>query len=157
MAAGRPSKYKKKYCKDLIEHCSKEGRSFASFCALIGIGRATFNRWTEDHEEFREARNTAGEIQQEFFEKLALSSAAGTKSGQKMNSSMIQFILSRRFKDYRNQQHIESNTTLKAAVESKVEATMIPADQEEQEEELLRRAERIKLRKEREAKANGKD
>jgi len=149
MGAGRPSKYKKKYCKLLIEHCSTNGNSFASFCAKHEIGRTTFQRWVEEHSEFRVAKELASDIQQEFFEKLALANAAGTKGAKNSNSSMIQFILARRFKDYRSQQYIESNTKVKSEIEAKVEATVSTMDEAELAEEMARRLERSKLREKR--------
>lgn len=51
---GRPTKYKREYCKALIEHMT-DGASIASFAASIDVGRSTINLWADHHPEFMEA------------------------------------------------------------------------------------------------------
>jgi hypothetical protein len=54
----RPTKYKKKYCKELYEHLKTSGICDAyavRFCAEIGICEDTFYRWVKVHPEFSEA------------------------------------------------------------------------------------------------------
>lgn len=153
---GRPSKFKKKYCKEIIEHCSQEARSFASWCAKERIARSTFNKWKDEIPEFSEACDIAAQLGQEFLEKLALSSAAGTKQGQKMNAGMIQFMLKSRYPDYRPATKIEStveqNLTASVDSRSKVETDISEEEQKRIDDEIERRLNRKLLRKERKAK-----
>ncbi len=107
MPAGRPTKYKKKYCEEVIEHM-KNGASFTSFAAKIGVPRETINRWEKKHEEFRLACKTAEEKSQQWWENFAMQSATGrlfdpVHKGKydKHNAGMIQFIMKQRFyRDY---------------------------------------------------------
>lgn len=94
MAAGRPAKYKKEYCEEIIEYftqprtkkvkveeiSSKNGKridkyetqanefpQLADFAHKIGVDRATLWRWTEEHEEFRNAYKKAKELQESWL------------------------------------------------------------------------------------------
>lgn len=55
MPAGRPSKYKKAFCDQLVEKMS-EGWSIESFCADVGIAKDTFYNWVKEHPEFSDAK-----------------------------------------------------------------------------------------------------
>ena len=149
---GRPSTFKKKYSKEIIEHCSKNAQSFASWCAANRIPRTTFNRWRDEIPDFRDACEIGAQLGQEFLEKLALSSAAGTKDGQKMNAGMIQFMLRSRYPDYRQEKFVETKSDIKSEIELKADAKISNLDDKEMEEEIERRLKRIQLRNERKKK-----
>lgn len=51
---GRPSLYKKSYCKRVIAW-GKEGKLPAYWCGQLGVGKSSLQRWCEEHEEFRVA------------------------------------------------------------------------------------------------------
>ena len=54
---GQPSKYKKKYCKQVVEHLSS-GFSFESFGAVIDVHRDSLYEWRKVHPEFSDAIKT---------------------------------------------------------------------------------------------------
>jgi hypothetical protein len=49
-----PSKYRERYCADVIKHCST-GASLTSFAASVNVCRATVGFWGRDHPEFHAA------------------------------------------------------------------------------------------------------
>lgn len=51
---GRPSKYSKHYCDEVIA-CMSLGFSLTAFAGEIGVARSTINEWMEVHPEFSEA------------------------------------------------------------------------------------------------------
>ena len=76
MPAGRPTTYKKQYCKMLVDHMSK-GLSFLSFAAEIKKPRAVLYEWLKKHKEFAEAKQEAEEASRLFWEKMGIGIAAG--------------------------------------------------------------------------------
>lgn len=54
MAFGRPPKYKREYCKQVIE-LGKQGKSVAQMCAHFDISRQTIDNWAKDNPDFLEA------------------------------------------------------------------------------------------------------
>ncbi len=57
---GRPSKYLKKYCQELIDHCAM-GLSLESFAATVGCCRETLWEWKKKHKDFFHAIKCAKE------------------------------------------------------------------------------------------------
>jgi len=55
MPAGQPTKYRKKYCEELIDHMS-QGYSFGSFAGKILVNRDTLFEWANKHKEFSDAK-----------------------------------------------------------------------------------------------------
>jgi len=72
---GRPSMYKKKYCKDLIKHMAK-GMSYETFGATIDVCKSTVYGW-EAHKEFLEAKKIGFQKCQAFWEELGIHGASG--------------------------------------------------------------------------------
>lgn len=111
--AGRPSKFKKRYCKDLIAHMEK-GLSFESFAPTIGVGRSTIYEWADCQEEFADAKKIATEHCRLFWEKLGI----GVASGKLKNGSAGAWIYNMkcRFpKEWRDEKNSdeEKNITIK--------------------------------------------
>lgn len=71
MPAGRPTLYRPEYCEQLIAH-RKQGLSFESFAAVVGVGRNTLYEWEKAHEEFRDAKARALGECLIFHEKLGI-------------------------------------------------------------------------------------
>ena len=68
---GRPSKYKKDYCEQLIEHMAK-GFSFESFAGKIRTTYRSLYTWTEKHDEFLQAKEIGQAANRLFWEDLSL-------------------------------------------------------------------------------------
>ena len=107
---GRPSKYKKRYCKEIIDWMSK-GKSIAAFCAHLKVSRSRILDWVNAHEEFREAYEIGTEAGQAWWENLLRAHATGVyeQSMPRSSETAIRFQLSRRFKDYQPTQRVEGN------------------------------------------------
>lgn len=87
---GRKSKYKIEYVNDLIEHM-KEGYSYKSFAAKIGVHVDTLYEWEKVYSEFSEAKKVAFSCSQAYWEDLGLQMA---KNG---NASVWKFNMKNRF------------------------------------------------------------
>ena len=97
MPGGQPTKYKKKYCKDIIKFFNvdpfdevevrtktrngdvvtyqKEGCEFptlAGFASSIGVHRDTIHEWTKVHKEFSDSLKKAKQIQQNILMQNAI-------------------------------------------------------------------------------------
>jgi len=92
------SKYKKIYAKRLEEH-GKSGRSFASFCAEIGICRAAGYKWIDRHEDFREAKELFDTFRVAMLEDIALEAAAGRLPASNFNA--LKLLLQSTAKEYK--------------------------------------------------------
>ena len=72
--SGRPSKYKKEFCKDLLDHMIA-GFSIESFPAAlyekykILTCRDTIYAWIDKHEEFSDSKKVGTAGQLKFYEK----------------------------------------------------------------------------------------
>jgi len=58
---GRPSKYKKRYCDDIIEW-AYEGTLPRQWSLKLGVARSTLNKWVEQYEDFSEAWELSKDI-----------------------------------------------------------------------------------------------
>lgn len=107
MPGGRPTKYKKRYCEDVIEHM-KNGASFNSFAAKIEVDDSQLRRWRQKYPEFYTACKIAEKKSLDWWENFAMQAATGRlhdpahKGKYKHhNVGMIQFIMKQRFyRDY---------------------------------------------------------
>lgn len=93
---GRPSDYKPEYCTQLISHMS-QGLSFETFAAVIGTSRATIYNWADNIPEFLDAKKTAMDLCQLFWEKKGLDGLYSTKECH-FNSSVWIFNMKARFR-----------------------------------------------------------
>lgn len=71
MPAGRPSKYNKAYCNEVIE-CLAEGHSITAFAGIIGVARSTIFEWAKEHPEFSDAIKVGQAKAVHFWEKIAI-------------------------------------------------------------------------------------
>lgn len=97
MGAGRPTKYKKQYCEDIVRffdvprtkskkitHITKSGvttfdktipedlPTLIAFAHKIGVTRSTLYQWAEDHPEFSDSLKKAVELSEDFLTKNGL-------------------------------------------------------------------------------------
>lgn len=77
---GRPSSYQDHYPGLLIEHM-REGGSFWSFAAVVGVSMQTLNVWLDKHDEFVEARQIGKALELQFWENVAMKTATGQMDG----------------------------------------------------------------------------
>lgn len=71
---GRPTKFKPEYCQKLIEHM-KQGLSFESFSAIIGVNQDTLHEWSKNPKKyagFLDAKKEAFAHARLFWEKLGI-------------------------------------------------------------------------------------
>src|SRR3954465_1630351 len=54
VAVGRPTKYDRRYCHDIVAFC-RHGYSITAFAGHIGVARSTIQEWAGAHEEFSAA------------------------------------------------------------------------------------------------------
>ena len=97
MPGGRPTKYKKKYCKELIDHMAK-GLSFRTFAAKIEVHHDTLYEWAEVYEEFSDAKSQAFNKCRLFWENLSIDQSTG--KNQKGNVTATIFNMKARFKEF---------------------------------------------------------
>lgn len=119
MPAGRPTKYKPEYCEMVVEHM-KNGKSLTSFAASIGAYRDIIYAWQRANPEFLHACKHAQALSQQWFEDFANQAMTGRLFDpeykgkyDKYNPNMLQFLMSRRFRDYNKEtQKDESSKNL---------------------------------------------
>ncbi len=111
MARGKKA-YKSEYCQQLIQHM-KEGKSFESFGAAIGLGRRTIYDWTKTYPEFEEAKEEGHAHALNFYEEMAITKIKGIptdkiEAPRMMDTALIIFFLKTRFRTvYSEKQEIE--------------------------------------------------
>lgn len=80
MPAGRPSKYKKKYCEELIKHMSL-GFGFDSFAADVSVHKDTLYEWAKQHKEFSDAKKLGQAKCLKYWERIGILGASGKLKG----------------------------------------------------------------------------
>lgn len=113
---GRPSNYDPAY-KKIVVDVMKQGKSIAAVAALIGVGRTKMWKWAEEHEDFRDALELGKELCQHYWEDLSQDISNGIASQcdikSKGNPGMVQFLMSRRFKDYYSRSEADIKSEVK--------------------------------------------
>jgi hypothetical protein len=59
----------------------REGGSFWSFAAVVGVSMQTLSVWLDKHEEFVEAKKIGKGLELQFWENVALKTATGQMDG----------------------------------------------------------------------------
>lgn len=112
----RPIKFKPEYCEMLIDHMSK-GFSYETFAGEINCGRTTLYDWERVHDDWKEAKATAMEKAQTFFEQRLVAKLAGQKfkniDTKLIDTSCLIFALKTRFhKTYSEKQKVEQDANV---------------------------------------------
>ena len=116
---GRPTKYRKKHCNEVIATMTK-GQSLTAFCAEINVDKDTVYQWAKKHPEFTDALKTAQRNCQAFWEKMLQATAMGKMPGASLGAQI--FWLKNRFpNDWRDK--IEQEVTM-----SNIEPVVIETD-----------------------------
>lgn len=71
---GRPTKYRPKYCEQIIEFMA-EGKSKEAFAGHIGVSRRRIPDWSKKHKEFGRAVEIGTAKSQNFWEELGIQMA----------------------------------------------------------------------------------
>lgn len=106
MPGGRPTKYRKEYCEQLIQHASK-GKSFESFGGVIKVAKETLYLWARKHPEFMQARKIARLCAQNVLEDIGLGLMKG-KYGRDASATPWIFTM-RNIAGWRDQPEIEED------------------------------------------------
>ena len=67
MPAGRPTKYKKEYCRRIVDAMS-QGKSVLQFCAEQGVSKSSVYLWAQQHNEFSDALSRGKELGEAYWE-----------------------------------------------------------------------------------------
>jgi transposase-like protein len=137
---GNPTKYKRKYCKMLLETMSK-GNSVVNFCASIGISRDTFYEWVKCHKEYSDTWKRAATLCESYWENIGKKGVldvpvAVDKEGKerKVNPAMYKFYMANRFRwSDRVEQEITADVTGSVSMLS-------PEERKKRIEELCKKA-----------------
>lgn len=112
MKVGRPTKYKKEYCKMLIDHM-EQGLSFEAFAGVVSVSKQTLYDWEKAHPEFLDAKRQGFQKCRLFWEKLGLDNiineSFGKGQSRSLNASVWIFNMKNRFPDeWRDKQEVET-------------------------------------------------
>ena len=88
----------------LINH-KMQGRTFVSFCAVIGVGQSVLYLWNKTREDFKAAKEIGDGFMRYKWETIALESAQGFNKG---NAATIIFALKNFFPDdFKDKREVE--------------------------------------------------
>ena len=85
MPGGRPSSYRKKYCKVVIDLMA-EGYSKEACAGHIGVAKSTIYEWEKHHQEFSDALKLGVTKSVLFWEGMGIHGTAGKLPGFNANS-----------------------------------------------------------------------
>ena len=99
---GRPTKFEKKFCKELVKHCARGGH-MNDFCTQIGVSQSTIYLWAsarnEDgsfkYPEFVEAKKTAEAFSHRYWAEIGRRGIVGSIKG--FNASAWIFLMKNKF------------------------------------------------------------
>lgn len=134
--AGRPTKYKKEYCEQLIDYFSikpfeldKHKRKVPNpqpnlfgFAALIGVSRDTIHEWTKVHKEFSDAMSKAKDLQANFVLTNALLGLT--------NSTFSQFMM-KNVTDWRDKKEVDHTSTDGSMTPKPAKIEIVPVKNDE--------------------------
>jgi len=118
--SGRPSKYQPAMCEVIVE-LGLKGKSKAQMASHLNIARSTFDRWLEEHQEFRESWELADTHAQAFWEEIG----AGGVGNKFFNDRAWSLQVRNRFpRDYKESRELE----LSGVGGAPIQIVMTPAD-----------------------------
>ena len=136
-SVGRPSKYRKKYCKEIIDYMSA-GKSLTQFAAKIGVSKQSIYEWDKAHPEFSYALEIARTQCEGFWEQILQGKATGKLKG---DTPMLMFWMKNRF-GWSDRQAVEHSGPEGKPIEtnSKFNLGSLSDDQLDQLDRLLEKA-----------------
>ena len=103
---GRPTRYLKKYCAQVIAWGS-EGWSKAEMASAIGVSRVTLDAWTQAHAAFLYAMEEARDNSLAWWEKQGRENLI-TANGRSLNASLYSRSMAARFpKDWTEKKELK--------------------------------------------------
>lgn len=118
MKVGKPSKYKRKFCKIAYEFLIK-GFSKEALAGELSISRQCLYEWIAKHPEFGDTVRVAEGKGQCVWEELGMRAVKGEIKG--FNSSVWMFVMKNRF-GWKDKQEVTNAQTLSVGVLSYKEA-----------------------------------
>lgn len=110
---GAPPAYRPEFCQLVIDELAK-GYSLGGFAGLVGVDRATVNRWIERYPAFRTACATGSQGKQRFWEGRLIDVAETGGRGSQGQVAIFGVLNSGR-EDWRNRTEIEHSGTVSLA------------------------------------------
>lgn len=107
MHKGNP-KYKKEFCKGLIDHMAK-GFTFETYCVKIGCSIQSMYEWIEKHEEWKIAKEL-GTMKALLLHEERLNAKMDGKAPKGSELTAIIFALKTRFHKYYGDKQEQSHT-----------------------------------------------
>lgn len=94
MAGGRPTKYKPKYCKEIVEYMST-GKSVLQFAAKISVTKSSVYEWAKEFPEFSDAFDNARQLCEAHWETIIQDKSVKKKPG---SDGILMFYMKNRFR-----------------------------------------------------------
>nr|DAN47117.1 MAG TPA: terminase small subunit [Caudoviricetes sp.] len=82
-------KYNKKMVERIVGLVKSDTYTIAEVCQLVGVSPATFHRWQDEHEEFRQAIEEANEARMQFFVQEAKKSLLKKIQGYEVTETKV--------------------------------------------------------------------
>lgn len=117
---GRPSKYKPKYCQEIID-CGKRGDTLVHFANSILVTKQTLHEWASVHPEFYDALSISKSLNEEYWLNLAKNRGNGITNG---SDTIIKYMLSASH-GYREKTDVVSNVTADVTSKSTVDISFV--------------------------------
>lgn len=106
MPAGRPTKYDKKYCDEIIDFMA-EGGSVTEFAVEIGVSKSTVYLWADTHPEFSDALTRAQEVGEAYWARQLRTHLMLSKE---VNAPLVKLYFANRF-GWHDKQEIDNKSS----------------------------------------------
>jgi hypothetical protein len=117
----RVHEFKPEYCRDVIQHM-REGASFTSWAASVGVSLRTARRWCDENQEFAEARERGMALCQQWWERalraglfdVTESTGQGKErvvTTRRLNSQVARLVMANLF-HWHDRQELDVNATV---------------------------------------------
>ena len=93
---GRPTKYKKEFCQELIEKMA-EGYSKEAVAGHLNISKNTLYEWAEKYPDFKDAISIGETKSRLFWEGSLVKHHIHTKNGKQLNGQVFNLNMKNRF------------------------------------------------------------
>ena len=106
---GRPSKYKEKFCDQVIEY-GKQGLSVTQMALELDIHKDTLYEWKKVYPEFSDAIKKARDYSQAYWENALAKAALGKNDADTVpNATLMIFQMKNRFPDEWREKQVQEH------------------------------------------------